>query len=145
MSDEYAEITRKLADYLDSLRVRLAPERFALVEKILRGVVPVLCGKQPAEVVDTTEHEDALLADEADDVIEAVLTAIALTRMTGEWRPVNLGENGWVLVKAHVAEDPERVADIRASIAKRAEEIDMDHLVAEEIARVSGMGPSPHS
>lgn len=129
----------RLQLYMESLRARMDPARYAAFERLVSGTAQALretAAGRPEAVVDLPDEDEALAAD----LIGEMMTVIGiLTGRDDDVRVVDLGDGVTALVDVDAADDPQQMAEAREAIGRFIAQREHEAEQLHGIARASGL------
>lgn len=129
----------RLQMYLEALRARMDPARYAAFERLVAGTAQALretAAGRPEAVVDLDDEDEALAAD----LVGEMMTVISiLTGRDNDVRVVDLGDGVTALVDVDAADDPQQLAEAREAIGRFIARREHEAEQLDGIARASGL------
>lgn len=129
----------RLQLYMEALRARMDPARYAAFERLVDGTAQALretAAGRPEAVVDLADQDEALAAD----LVGEMMTVISiLTGRDDDVRVVDLGDGVTALVDVDAANDPQQMAEAREAIGRFLERREHEAEQLDGIARASGL------
>lgn len=130
----------KAALYMETLKARMDPEAFqALAEAVQETVASMAQGRDGV----IGPEDNPAFTKEVRREYATVVTILGTGRMDHRWVeiPCADGEPGYALVDAETVDDPAKLEQVRASMARWLEEREATDAELDGIARASGIDP----
>lgn len=122
--------------YLEALRARLEPERFAIILRVVEGIGEAMAAGAKETILDIPDEQAVLLGN---DLVGEVLMVLAICG--GQDEDAQIVQAGQVITvaPAQVASDPKQVAQIEAWGEDRLREQQQVQDQLDGIAQASGL------
>jgi hypothetical protein len=138
--EEPLDSETRLQLYLETLRARMDPARYAAFERLVAGTAQAMretAAGRPEAVFDLPDEDGVLLGQ---DLVGEMLTVMSiLTGRDDQARVVQLGDGVTALVDVDAAEDPQQMAEAREAIQRLKARREYEAEQLDGIARASSL------
>ncbi|MGA5699695.1 hypothetical protein [Peterkaempfera bronchialis] len=136
MDDETAPSRAdQLRLYLESLRIRMDPDQFRVLGRMITGPLKLIESGADTVDADIPDEDERFLTREVRDEFLVVMGILATGRM--DQQVVDLGSGITTVVSAEVAEDPVRLQELRDWAAARRRQQEETDAVLRGIEQAS--------